>query len=103
VPYPVACQPQAWAAGAIPYLVTGGLGLVPDGLRGRLRIRRPSLPRWLNRVEVSGLRIAGSRVDLLFERAGTGEQVALTDAHIEGDVEVVLEIAGTREPRATRY
>ena len=23
VPYPVACQPQAWAAGAIPYLVTG--------------------------------------------------------------------------------
>ena len=44
VPYPVACQPQAWAAGAIPYLVTCGLGLVPDGLNGRLRIRRPSLP-----------------------------------------------------------
>ena len=72
VPYPVACQPQAWAAGAIPYLVTCGLGLVPDGLSGRLRIRRPSLPRWLNRVEVSGLRIAGARVDLLFERIGRG-------------------------------
>jgi glycogen debranching enzyme len=103
VPYPVACQPQAWAAGALPYLVTCGLGLVPDGLRGRLRIRRPSLPRWLNRVEVSGLRIAGSRVDLLFERAGAGRQVALTDARIEGDVEVVLEIAGSRAPRGARY
>jgi glycogen debranching enzyme len=103
VPYPVACQPQAWAAGAIPYLVTGGLGLVPDGLSGRLRVRRPSLPRWLNRVEVSGLRIAGSRVDLLFERAGDGEQVALTDARIDGDVEVVLEITGTRSPRVARY
>jgi glycogen debranching enzyme len=103
VPYPVACQPQAWAAGAIPYLITGGLGLVPDGLSGRLRVRRPSLPRWLNRVEVSGLRIAGSRVDLLFERAGDGEQVALTDARIDGDVEVVLEITGTRSPRVARY
>jgi glycogen debranching enzyme len=96
VPYPVACQPQAWAAGAIPFLVTGGLGLSPDALNGRLRIRRPSLPRWLNRVEVRGLRIAGSSVDLLFERTGTGGPVALADARIEGDVEVVLEITGSR-------
>ena len=80
VPYPVACQPQAWAAGAIPYLVTGALGLVPDALARRLRVRRPSLPHWLNRVEVRNLRLAGSRIDLLFERAGAGEQVALTDA-----------------------
>src|SRR5215207_5848617 len=76
VPYPVACQPQAWAAGAIPYLVTGGLGIVPDALERRLRVRRPSLPRWLNRVEVRGLRVGGSRVDLLFERT-TGGPVAL--------------------------
>jgi glycogen debranching enzyme len=103
VPYPVACQPQAWAAGAIPYLVTGGLGLVPDGLARRLRVRRPSLPRWLSRVEVRGLRVADARVDLLFERTGDGDQVALTDARIEGDVEVVLEITGSREPAGGRY
>ena len=82
--------------GRFPRAVTS----VNSGLR--LRVRRPSLPRWLNRVEVSGLRIAGSRVDLLFERAGDGEQVALTDARIDGDVEVVLEIAGTRGPRGAR-
>ena len=98
VPYPVACQPQAWAAGAIPYLTAGALGLVPDALERRLRVRRPSLPRWLSRVEVRGLRIAGATVDLLFERTGAGGQVALVDAHIEGDVEVVLEISGTRGP-----
>jgi hypothetical protein len=33
-------------------------------------------------------------VDLRFERAG--EQVTLADASIEGDMEVVLEIAGNR-------
>lgn len=103
VPYPVACQPQAWAAGAIPYLVTGALGLVPDALQRRLRVRRPSLPRWLSRVEVRGLRIADANVDLLFERAGEGEGVALTDVRIDGDVEVVLEISGTREPTNARY
>jgi len=102
VPYPVACQPQAWAAGAIPYLVTSGLGIVPDALGRRLRVRRPSLPRWLNRVEVRGLRVADARVDLLFERAGAGEQVVLTDARIEGDVEVVLEISASREPSGGR-
>ena len=103
VPYPVACQPQAWAAGAIPSLTTSALGLVPDGLERRLRVRRPSLPRWLSRVEVRGLRVAGSSVDLLFERVGGDGQVALTDVQIEGDVEVVLEIAATRQAGNDRY
>jgi glycogen debranching enzyme len=97
VPYPVACQPQAWAAGAIPYLGRTTLGVEADGLSNRLRIRRPSLTRWLNRVEVEGLRIAGSEVDLLFERAESGG-VALTDVQIRGDVEVVLEVSGSRRP-----
>ena len=103
VPYPVACRPQAWAAGAIPSLVTAGLGLVPDALAGRLRVRRPSLPRWLSRVEVRGLRIAGARVDLLFERAGAGGQVALSDVRVDGDIEVALEISGSHEPTGARY
>jgi glycogen debranching enzyme len=91
VPYPVACQPQAWAAGAIPYLAQAGLGLVPDGLHGRLCIRRPSLPRHVDRVDVRGLRIAGSSVDLVFERA-TGGHAVLADVHVEGDVVVSLEV-----------
>ena len=102
VPYPVACQPQAWAAGAIPQLVTGALGLIPDALAGRLRVRRPSLPSWLSRVVVRGLRVGEARVELLFERTGGG-QVALTDARIEGDLEVSLEISNTRTPTSGRY
>jgi glycogen debranching enzyme len=93
VPYPVACHPQAWAAAAIPYLLTTGLGLHPDALERSLRIRRPSLPRWVNRVEVEGLSVGGARVDLLFERAGADGRVAVTDARIRGELEVVLELA----------
>jgi glycogen debranching enzyme len=94
VPYPVACQPQAWAAGSIPFLLKWGLGLSPDALERRLAIVRPSLPRWLGRVEVTGLPLGDARIDLVFERAG--EHVTLADARIEGDAEVVLEIAADR-------
>ena len=52
-------------------------------------MRRPSLPRWLGRVEVSGLRVGGARVDLLFERSGADGRVALADARVTGDLEVV--------------
>jgi glycogen debranching enzyme len=96
VPYPVACHPQAWAAGAIPYLLTSGLGLIADGLHRRLRVVRPSLPQWLARVEVRDLEIAGSRVNLRFDRAG--DAVTLSDVDIDGDLEVVLEIARNRDP-----
>jgi glycogen debranching enzyme len=89
VPYPVACQPQAWAAGAIPFLFASGLGLRPDGFAGRLRIVRPSLPGWLDRVELAGLRVAGSTIDLTFTRAG--DEVTLDDVRVDGDVEVVAE------------
>jgi glycogen debranching enzyme len=92
VPYPVACHPQAWAAAAVPYLLTSALGLEADALEGRLRVHRPSLPPWLSRVRVERLRVGSSRVDLAFERAGEG-QVALTDARIDGDLEVVLAIS----------
>jgi glycogen debranching enzyme len=97
VPYPVACRPQAWAAGALPAMLIAGLGLVPDALERRLSIARPSLPRHLSRVELNGLRVGDARIDLLFERvAGRPDRVALTDAHVDGDIEVVLHIESVR-------
>ncbi|HEY2656344.1 MAG TPA: glycogen debranching N-terminal domain-containing protein [Solirubrobacteraceae bacterium] len=92
VPYPVACSPQAWAAGALPCLLIAALGIVPDALDRTLRIRRPSLPRHLDRATVEGLHVGDARVDLLFERVGRGDSVALTDAKVEGRLDVVLEI-----------
>lgn len=67
VPYPVACRPQAWAAGAIPLLLQAILGLAPDA-SNELRIVRPRLPYWLGEVEVRGLRIGDSTIDLAYTR-----------------------------------
>ena len=84
----MACRPQAWAAGSIPYLLTTGLGLYADGLAGRLRVVRPTLPPWLETLEIEGLRVAGARVDLRFERLV--EEVALVDASVDGELELVV-------------
>ena len=95
VPYPVACRPQAWAAGSIPWLLSASLGLEPDALAGRLRVVRPLLPRWVGRLSLEGMRVGEARVDLRFERAGT--QVVLADARTEGNVQLVLETDVNRE------
>lgn len=89
VSYPVACQPQAWSAGAMPYLLTTVLGLEPDGFEYRLRIVRPKLPQGVNRVEVHGLQVGKSSTDLLFER--DGDQVAVRVLKTTGELRVVVE------------
>ncbi|PZR63266.1 MAG: amylo-alpha-1,6-glucosidase [Chloroflexi bacterium] len=89
VRYPVACHPQAWAAGSIPYLLTVTLGLEPRAFERRLRIRRPQLPSFVDRLELRGLRVGDARVDLVFQR--TDGSTAVSVASIEGKLDVELD------------
>ena len=77
VRYPVACRPQAWAAGTIPLLLQAILGLVPDATTNELRIVRPRLPHWLSEVEIRGLRVGDSTVDLAYYRRGGRTRVSV--------------------------
>ena len=86
VPYPVACHPQAWAAGAIPSLLATMLGLEPHGFERRLVARRPRLPSWLPSVELRGLRVGGTSADLRFSRDGGG--VTVLEVLGKADLEV---------------
>ena len=69
VRYPVACRPQAWAAGAIPHVLWNLLGLRANALAGRLELADPRLPSWLEWLEIGGLRVGEAVLDLRFERA----------------------------------
>jgi glycogen debranching enzyme len=89
VRYPVACHPQAWAAGAVPYLVEVVLGLVPEAFDQRLRIIRPMLPDFVDRVEVQGLRVGDAQVHLKFERVS--DDVAVKVLHVDGPLDVIIE------------
>ncbi|HEY8459542.1 MAG TPA: glycogen debranching N-terminal domain-containing protein [Blastocatellia bacterium] len=89
VPYPVACQPQAWAAGTMPYLLTTLLGLEPEGHENRLRVIRPIIPDFVNHVEIRRLAIGEARADLRFERAGERTEVKVLK--VDGKLDVVVE------------
>lgn len=72
VRYPVACHPQAWAAGSVPFLLTTMLGLAPDAFSDRLEVVRPVLPNGVNELEFRRIKIGRSSVDLHFERGRDG-------------------------------
>jgi glycogen debranching enzyme len=90
VRYPVACHPQAWAAGAVPYLIQAVLGLMPEAFEHRLRIRHPVLPQSIRWLELHGLRIGKARADLRFERAQNGA-VHANVLKVNGELDVVIE------------
>jgi glycogen debranching enzyme len=87
VPYPVACSPQAWAAGALFHLVTAMLGLRPDASAGRLEVR-PDLPDWLPDLAIDRLRVGGSVLDISVRRGGRRFEVDVT--HRSGKLDVVV-------------
>jgi YD repeat-containing protein len=89
VPYPVACQPQAWAAGTMPYLLTTLLGLEPEGHENRLRVVRPVLPEHVNHVEIRRLGVGEARADLRFERAG--KEIDVKVLKVDGTLDVAVE------------
>jgi glycogen debranching enzyme len=80
VPYPVACNPQSWAAGTFPLITQAMLGIKAEAPEGRLRIVNPKLPPWLNRVRVSRMRVGNGTVALLYRRMGDETRVEVEEA-----------------------
>jgi len=90
VRYPVACHPQAWAAGSIPYLLEISLGLVPEAFEQRLRIIRPILPDFIDHVELHRLRVGTAQVDLKFDRAAD-HRIKTSVMKVDGELDVQIE------------
>jgi glycogen debranching enzyme len=68
--YPVACRPQAWAAGAAFMLLQACLGITVDGARDEVHIDRPCLPEGIDRLTLLHLPIGKVTIDLTFQRIG---------------------------------
>jgi glycogen debranching enzyme len=70
VPYPTACRPQAWAAGAALSLVPLLLGLEVDVPGGVVSLA-PALPPGMSRLEVSGIPLPSGILSLAHDDGGT--------------------------------
>jgi glycogen debranching enzyme len=90
VPYPVACSPQAWAAGASFLFLETMLGLRAHADRAELELWRPHLPEWLGKVSITNLRVGEASVDLLFHSwRGTTSAEVLRKV---GDISVTIRL-----------
>ena len=89
VQYPVACSPQAWAAGAPFLLLQAMLGVSAVAHENLLTVNKPHLPPWLNQVELRNLRVGDSTLSVVFRREGDTTGFSLLSR--EGDVRVIME------------
>jgi glycogen debranching enzyme len=85
--YPVACSPQAWAAGSVFMLLQAVLGLEVDAPASQIRFRHARLPDFLDTLSITGLRVGDATVDLAIGRQPLGVDVRVVRRR--GDVEVI--------------
>lgn len=85
--YPVACSPQAWAAASVFMLLKAALGLSLDARQGRVTLRTPRLPPFIDELWLSSLRVGEGSVDLRLQRYDG--DVGVNALKKRGDVSVV--------------
>ena len=73
--YPVACAPQAWAAGSVFMLLQACLGLSFDAERKQIHFDKPYLPDTIPQLWIRDLKVADSAVDLQVDRHEDGARV----------------------------
>jgi glycogen debranching enzyme len=86
VAYPVACLPQAWAAGSVFLMLQAALGVRIDAIEGVVSIDRPLLPAGIDRLHITNLKVGDGVVDLAFQQLGA-QTVTLPKRH-KGPVSV---------------
>lgn len=86
--YPVACAPQAWAAGAVFMLLEACLGLSIDAPSKRLILERSYLPPVISQLWIRRLEVGSASIDLYFERKDNTVRVEIMEKR--GEVEVLV-------------
>ena len=85
--YPVACAPQAWAAGAVFLMLAASLGIHIDAPARRISFSRGRLPESIDWIRLTDLRVGDATVDLQLERHP--HDLGATIIRRDGDVEIV--------------
>jgi glycogen debranching enzyme len=86
--YPVACAPQAWAAGCIFMLLQACLGLCFNADRKQIHFDGAYLPEAIPQLWIRDLKLGNSAVDFYVERRTDMVRLQVLDKR--GDVEIVI-------------
>jgi len=91
VPYQVACVPQLWAAGCAFHMTAGLLGLGYDHETRTLKVMRPSLPLWLDHIQLDGLNVGDAEVNMTFKRSQTSGLTTVEIVRVKGNLRCLVE------------
>jgi glycogen debranching enzyme len=75
--YPVACNPQAWAAGAVFLLLQSTLGLTISARDRRLGFSRRKLPGFMRELQIRRLQVGDTSIDLSICRSNGETEVTV--------------------------
>jgi glycogen debranching enzyme len=87
--YPVACAPQAWAAGAVFLILQSCLGMQIDAPNTVIRFAYPMLPESVPYVRMKGIKVGSAEVALEITRNEKTVSIAILDRNGEVDIVVV--------------
>jgi glycogen debranching enzyme len=85
--YPVACAPQAWAAGAAFMLLRACLGMTLRASERQICFDQPTLPPEVDEIQIDNLKLVDTSVDLLVHRHDEG--VAVEVMRRRGEIEIL--------------
>jgi glycogen debranching enzyme len=86
--YPVACSPQAWAAGAVFLLLQACLGISVDAKHKRVLFDRPYLPEGIRQLSIRDLWVDDCRISIFLERNSGPVRTEIIEK--QGDVAVIV-------------
>lgn len=90
VRYVVACSPQAWAAASMYSLIQSLLNMTPDAQRKTLSIKSPSLPSFMDYLQINNLQVGNASVDLDFRR--TNKVVTVDVRNRQGELDIIVSL-----------
>jgi len=85
--YPVACSPQAWAAGSVFLLLQSCLGLHISAENSRITFYYPTLPEAVEKVHLKNLTVGNGSADLVVTR--NRDAVSVSIGKRIGNIEVI--------------
>jgi glycogen debranching enzyme len=85
--YPVACAPQAWAAGAVFMLLRACLGMTLRASERQICFDQPTLPPEVDEIQIDNLKLVDTSVDLLVHRHDEG--IAVEVMRRRGEIEIL--------------
>jgi len=88
--YPVACSPQAWAAGAVFMLLRACLGMTVRAQERQICFDHPTLPPDLREMRIENLKLVDACVDLAIHRED--DHVAVEVERRRGEIEILKSV-----------